>query len=59
METRFFNAYVCIFNEYNLGLRHANKLVQSNECKLCCNSHGHAFSSLQMHGFHFYCGNLS
>lgn len=59
METWLFNAYIYIFNECNLGLRHANELVQSNECELCCNSLGHALSSLQIHGFNFYCGNLS
>lgn len=54
METWLPNVRVYIFNEYNLRLRHATKLVQSNECELC----GHALRSLQIHGFNFYCGSL-
>lgn len=47
-----------ILNEYNLGLRHATKSVQSNECELCGNNYGHALQSLQIHGFSFYYGSL-
>lgn len=59
METWLSNAYIYIFNECNLGLRHTDKLVQSNECELCGNDHGHALGSLQIHGFNFYYGSLS